>query len=241
MPDYRLPASIALAAAATISASVNFATAKQEGKIKLDGPEGEQEYDPFNVTTPEDVAPGEPIDGPHFWSRVCVLTFFLTINACLFTSSSDSPRQVCPSSRFHRYPHSPNHLTRMVGHDARSPGHYCSGPKLVYRVIPNLYRTFHSKRRHPRRTLYPSCSHWRHHNHRGSRVRFDRDSPLVRNHDLGPTGGRSFMGVVLCHLRSLCGRLCYQSQYSTRSSHALSSRTNLLGKDCRFHHQQVQG
>lgn len=73
MPDHQLPASIALAVAATISASVNFATAKQEGKIKLDGPEGEQEYDPFNVTTPEDVAPGEPIDGPQFWSRVCVL------------------------------------------------------------------------------------------------------------------------------------------------------------------------
>ena len=71
MPDYQLPASIALAAAAAISATVNLATSKREGNIKLEGAEGEQEYDPFNVTTPEDVAPGEPIDGPQFWSRVC--------------------------------------------------------------------------------------------------------------------------------------------------------------------------
>lgn len=71
MPDYQLPASIALAATAVISAAVNFATAKQEGKIRLEGPEGEQEHDPFNVTTSEDIAPGEPIDGPQFWSKVC--------------------------------------------------------------------------------------------------------------------------------------------------------------------------
>lgn len=83
MPDYRLPASIALAAAAAISATVNLVAARQDGKIKLQGPEGEQEYDPFNVTTPEDVAPGEPIDGPRFWSRVCI---------------ERSPR---PSHRFH--------------------------------------------------------------------------------------------------------------------------------------------
>jgi len=71
MPDYQLPASIALAAVAAISAAVNLATSKRRGNIKLEGPEGEQEYDPFDVTTPEDVAPGEPIDGPQFWSRVC--------------------------------------------------------------------------------------------------------------------------------------------------------------------------
>ena len=70
MPDYQLPASIALVVAAATSATVNLAASKQEGKIKLQGPEGEQEHDPFNVTTPEDVAPGEPIDGPQFWSRV---------------------------------------------------------------------------------------------------------------------------------------------------------------------------
>jgi len=70
MPDYQLPASIALAVFAAISATVNLAAFRREGNIKLDGPEGEQEYDPFNVTTPEDVAPGKPIDGPQFWSRV---------------------------------------------------------------------------------------------------------------------------------------------------------------------------
>lgn len=70
MPDYQLPASAALAATAAISATVNLLTSRKEGKIKLKGPEGEREYDPFNVTTPEDVAPGEPIDGPQFWSQV---------------------------------------------------------------------------------------------------------------------------------------------------------------------------
>lgn len=71
MPDYQLTASAALAATAAISATVNIFTPKQEGKIKLQGPEDEQERDPFNVTTPEDVAPGEPIAGPQFWSQVC--------------------------------------------------------------------------------------------------------------------------------------------------------------------------
>ena len=70
MPDYLFSASIALATAAAISATVNLSASKQKGKIKLEGPEGERQYDPFDVTTPEDVAPGEPIDGPQFWSRV---------------------------------------------------------------------------------------------------------------------------------------------------------------------------
>lgn len=74
MPDYQLPASVALAAVAAISALFNLANSKQEGNIKLKGPEGEQEHDPFDVTTPEDVAPGEPIDGPQFWSWVCTRT-----------------------------------------------------------------------------------------------------------------------------------------------------------------------
>jgi len=73
MPDYQLPASITLAVAAAISATVNLATSRQEGNLKLEGPEDEQEYDPFNVTTPEDVSPGEPVDGPQFWSRVWTL------------------------------------------------------------------------------------------------------------------------------------------------------------------------
>ena len=72
MPDYQLPASIAVAVAAAISATVNLTTSDQAGNIKLEGPEGEQEHDPFNVTTPEDIAPGEPIDGPRFWFRVCI-------------------------------------------------------------------------------------------------------------------------------------------------------------------------
>jgi hypothetical protein len=72
MPDYRLPASIVLTVATSISAAVNLFTSKKEGKIKLEGSECEQDYDPFDVTTPEDVAPGEPIDGPRFWARVCI-------------------------------------------------------------------------------------------------------------------------------------------------------------------------
>ena len=85
MPDYQLPSSIALVVAAATSATVNLTTSKQEGKIKLEGPEGDQEHDPFNVTTPEDVAPGEAIDGPQFWSRVwiplgCKRVFFISFS-----------------------------------------------------------------------------------------------------------------------------------------------------------------
>ncbi|KAF9788298.1 multidrug resistance-associated ABC transporter [Thelephora terrestris] len=80
MPDYQFPASIGLAAAAAISATVNLSTSKHEGGIKLEGPEGEREYDPFDVTTPEDVAPGEPIEGPRFWSRIRLVKFVLLLN-----------------------------------------------------------------------------------------------------------------------------------------------------------------
>lgn len=130
----------------------------------------------------------------------------------------------------------------MVGCDTRSQGRYRSRLKLVYHVILDRRHDFYSKRRHSQGTFYPSCSHRCHHDSCDSRVRFDRNSPLVRNHYLGPTGGcGSFMGLALCRRRTLCGRLCHQSQSSTRSCNVLSSRTNLLGKDGRFHHQQVQG
>jgi len=147
MPDYQLPASIALAAVAAISASVNFATSKQEGKIRLQGPEGEQEYDPFDVTTPEDVAPGESIDGPQFWSRVCAQllrsrrVFFHSISA-----STDSSRQVCSSPRLCRDPHYPNGLARLVGLDTRDQGRHRSHLRLLHRVISDRCHRFYSQR-----------------------------------------------------------------------------------------------
>lgn len=72
MFDYQFPASILLAASATISATVNLSTSRKGGGIKLEELECDREDDPFDVTTPEDISPGEPIDSPRFWSRVRV-------------------------------------------------------------------------------------------------------------------------------------------------------------------------
>ena len=74
MPQHQLPVAISLSACALFSAAV-FALAKpDDGKVKL--PEIARDAtskDPFDVTTPEDIVDGEPIDEARFWSRVCTV------------------------------------------------------------------------------------------------------------------------------------------------------------------------
>jgi hypothetical protein len=73
MPEFQLPIAVALATSAAVSSiAYVFDHGKDEGKIKLvdDGTEGE--YDPFAVTTPGDVADGEPLDEAAFWAQVRV-------------------------------------------------------------------------------------------------------------------------------------------------------------------------
>ncbi len=76
MPLYQLPVSIVLFTAAFASFIIHLLTHPHEGKIKLptflqDADEHQPLKDPFDVTRPEDVVDGEPIDEDAFWSRVC--------------------------------------------------------------------------------------------------------------------------------------------------------------------------
>jgi hypothetical protein len=72
MSQYQLPVAVALGACALFSAGL-FALAKpvDDGKVRL--PEITRDStlpDPFDVTKPEDVIDGEPVDEVQFWSRV---------------------------------------------------------------------------------------------------------------------------------------------------------------------------
>jgi hypothetical protein len=73
MPFYQLPVAVALATSALLSLAVRGLSASRRGKIALpvtsDGPLQPQ-HDPFDVTSPEDVIDGEPVDETSFWLKV---------------------------------------------------------------------------------------------------------------------------------------------------------------------------
>ncbi|ETW77907.1 ABC transporter [Heterobasidion irregulare TC 32-1] len=72
MPRFQLPVAVALAASALASAALFALAAPKEGQIQLPlhaDREREHERDPFDVTVPDDVVDGDPIDEPAFWAR----------------------------------------------------------------------------------------------------------------------------------------------------------------------------
>ena len=81
MAPIELSVSIALAALVPVSL-VTFYFVKPSsagGEIKLPETADHLEHDPFNVTTPEDVEDGQPIDEAGFWARV---SFYLRYRRC---------------------------------------------------------------------------------------------------------------------------------------------------------------
>lgn len=79
MPQFQLEVAIILAVSAACSLVIFYLTREKGGQIKLPihGPlQGDAEYDetkpdPFNVTQPEDLIDGDPIDANKFWAKVC--------------------------------------------------------------------------------------------------------------------------------------------------------------------------
>ncbi len=73
MDRSQLPAAIALLVSACLSLALLFKH-KNEGKLQLpihaDGDDRLLGHDPFDVTKPEDVVDGYPIDEEGFWNRV---------------------------------------------------------------------------------------------------------------------------------------------------------------------------
>ncbi|KAG6812192.1 hypothetical protein H0H92_003997 [Tricholoma furcatifolium] len=86
MPRFQLEVCVLLAAAALSSAGLFYLNRPREGKVQLptqgtlEPLQGERVgHDPFDVTTPEDVVDGYPIDGDAFWSKMKRRKFFLAI------------------------------------------------------------------------------------------------------------------------------------------------------------------
>ena len=74
MPRFQLPIAVVLVLSALASIVVFYLTPNDEGKIKLPvhSDEDEERFtnDPFDVTTPQDVTDGYPVDPEGFWRRV---------------------------------------------------------------------------------------------------------------------------------------------------------------------------
>ena len=71
MPQYQLPVAVSLGACALFSAGLFILAKPVDNKVKL--PEIVRDAtsrDPFDVTKPEDIVDGEPLDEEKFWSRV---------------------------------------------------------------------------------------------------------------------------------------------------------------------------
>ena len=80
MLSFQLPVAVTLASSALLSLAVRGLSASKRGKIALPvtlNDPLEPRRDPFDVTSPEDIIDGEPIDETSFWPNVRSLTRIL--------------------------------------------------------------------------------------------------------------------------------------------------------------------
>ena len=73
MPRFQLPIAIALDVSVVISLLTFYLTQAKDGQIQLPTAvvDEQNEHDAFDVTRPEDLMDGYPIDAENFWIRVC--------------------------------------------------------------------------------------------------------------------------------------------------------------------------
>lgn len=88
MPLFQLPIAVTLASCALLSLVVRCLSASKWGKIALSvtlsDPLEPPQRDPFDVTSPEDIIDGEPIDETSFWLNVRSLIRPLAYSVLLF-------------------------------------------------------------------------------------------------------------------------------------------------------------
>ncbi|KAI9510285.1 ATP-binding cassette transporter [Russula earlei] len=89
MPLFQLPVAITLACSAFLSLALREFSASKRGKIALPFTSDsslESRHDPFDVTSPEDIVDGEPIDEHSFWVKtklrgtLLVIVFAVTVS-----------------------------------------------------------------------------------------------------------------------------------------------------------------
>ncbi|KAI0338006.1 ATP-binding cassette transporter [Trametopsis cervina] len=79
MSQYQLPVVVALTATGLFSGGLLLVTKPTEGKVKLlDVVPDASSKDPFDVTRPEDVIDGEPVDEVNFWARMRLRKILIT-------------------------------------------------------------------------------------------------------------------------------------------------------------------
>ncbi|KAF7795628.1 hypothetical protein EIP86_006793 [Pleurotus ostreatoroseus] len=80
MPLFQVQVAIVLVACEVFSALLLIAVKPDEGKVKLPQVvEDESLQDPFDVTKPEDIVDGEPVDEDKFWARMRLRKLFITV------------------------------------------------------------------------------------------------------------------------------------------------------------------
>jgi hypothetical protein len=87
MPLFQLPVAVTLASSALLSLAVRGLSTSKSGKIALPvtlNDPLEPRRDPFDVTSPEDIIDGEPIDETSFWLNVRSLIRTLAYSVLLF-------------------------------------------------------------------------------------------------------------------------------------------------------------
>jgi hypothetical protein len=87
MPSFQLPVAVTLAFSALFSLAVRSLSASEWGKIALPvtlNDPLEPRSDPFDVTSPEDIIDGEPINETSFWLNVRSLFRTLAYSVLLF-------------------------------------------------------------------------------------------------------------------------------------------------------------
>ena len=87
MPLYQLPVAVTIAFCALLSLAVRSLSASKWGKIALPvtlNDPLEHLRDPFDVTSPDDIIDGEPIDETSFWLNVRSLIRPLSYSVLFF-------------------------------------------------------------------------------------------------------------------------------------------------------------
>ncbi|OSX61133.1 hypothetical protein POSPLADRAFT_1074834 [Postia placenta MAD-698-R-SB12] len=79
MPLYQLPVAIVLAVSAGCSLAALLVSRPREGKIRLDAEEENSRPDPFDVTRPEDLIDGTPVDAEGFWHKMRLRKLALSV------------------------------------------------------------------------------------------------------------------------------------------------------------------
>lgn len=162
--NFQLPVAVILAVAGLLSLAFRGLSASERGKIALpitpDGPL-QSRPDPFDVTLPEDIIDGEPVDEARFWVNVSSVVRMCILSPIYYSVLDNAPGGIAHHCFCcHRIP--PDCITGLF-YFILAPNRYCypSTSCLIFRlplcpccaVHRQKYNSFaHEKNRSPLHT-----------------------------------------------------------------------------------------